>query len=345
MKAYFNQLPSLLRKGLSNFYLLTGDEPLQKMEAADMIRDAAHRAGYLNREVFPAEKDFDWNTLAMNMINGSLFGDKRLLDIRLYTDKLSAGGEEFMRAMLDQADPDCLYLIQASKANGRTAWVKKFAELGVWITVYQKNLQAMKSWLRERALRKGLTIDNGVVDLIAEYSEGNMLAAAQELDKMALLASEDDKMISIEEAQQVIGNSAQYTAWSLADAVVAGESERALRIFHDLQSEAAPVPLVLWAIADQFRQMESITNRLQAGDSIDKVLRPIWKIRHATYRKAIARHLNANNWNMLLHGCHHVDRTVKGYGVDEAWNELLRLIMRTLRLPVLDRPPMAYTCA
>lgn len=345
MKAYFNQLSSLLRKDLSNFYLITGDEPLQKMEAVDMIRNAVYKAGYSGRELFFVDKDFDWGALAMNTSNASLFGDKRFLDIRLYTDKVNAAGADFFKSILEVNDPDCLYLVQAKKVDGRSAWVKKFMNQGVCITVYPKSLSDMKSWLRERALRKGLKVDIGVVDIIAEYSEGNMLAAAQELDKIALSATKDNHIISIEEVQEIIGNSAHYTAWNLADAVIAGEADRALRVFHGLQSEAAPMPLVLWAIADQFRQMEDITNRIQDGSSIDAVLKPVWKTRQATYRKAISRQLNSNTWNILLHSCHQVDRTSKGYGIDGDWNELLRVVMRALRLPPLNRPPMAYTQA
>ncbi len=341
MKAYFNELPGLLKKGLAPFYLISGEEPLQRMEATDMIRAAADRAGYRNREFFFVEGDFDWNTLTLSSGNVSLFGGKQFLDIRLQTNKLGSAGAAFLQSVLDTPCDDRLFLVQADKADGRLAWVKKAAKAGVWVQVYQKNMRDMKAWLGERALRAGLTAEDGVIHFIAQYSEGNMLAAAQEVDKLGLSVKDKSRAIRLQDVEQAITNSAHYTVWDLADAVAVGDAHRAVRILCGLETDNAPLPLVIWALADQFRKMAAMQQQIAEGASPESALRSVWKSRQPVLRKALARKLRPGWWNEMLHGCYQVDKAIKGHGQDESWNELLRIVMRGVGIAPLRKPKTA----
>lgn len=338
MKAYFNELPGLLKKGLAPFYLISGEEPLQRMEATDMIHSAADRAGYHNREFFFVESNFDWNVLRLSSSNVSLFGAKRLLDIRLQTDKIGNAGAAFLKSILDSPHDDCLYLVQADKADGRLTWVKKASKEGVWVQVYQKNIRDMRAWLGERALRVGLTVEDGVINFITQYCEGNMLAAAQEIDKLGLLSKDKSRIIKLRDVEQAITNSAHYTVWSLADSVVIGDADRALRILRSLKLDNAPLPLIIWALADQFRKIAAIQQRIAEGNSAESALRSVWKSRQPVFRKALARKLRPGWWSEMLHGCYQVDKAIKGHGQDESWNELLRIVMRGVGIAPMRKP-------
>ncbi len=336
MKAYFNQLPGLLGKGLAPFYLVSGEEPLQQMEAADKIRAKAAAEGYGHREFFFVEPDFDWGRLNLAADNLSLFAERRFIDIRLPGEKLPARGAEFFRGVLESPPEQVLFLVQARKVDGRAAWVKRVAGRGVWVQVYGKNLGELKVWLHERILRLGLVAGEGVVEFIAERVEGNMLAAAQEVEKLKLICG--DKPVQLDEAEKIVGDSAHYSVYDLADAAVSGDGRRAVHVLQGLRGEAAPEPLVLWALADQVRRLVSMERRLAAGESRESVLRAVWKAKQPVYRKALARGLRHRWWG-LLYACHEVDRAIKGYGVDDAWHELLRLVLRMSGAGALRRAP------
>jgi len=338
MKAYFNQLPGLLDKGLAPFYLVSGEEPLQQMEAADKIRAKAAAQGYGHREFFFIEPDFDWSRLAAAAGNLSLFAERRFMDIRLPGDKLPARGAEFFREVLESPPEQVLFLVQARKVDGRAAWVRRATEHGVWVQVYAKNPGELRAWLRERMARAGVAAGEGVAELIAERAEGNLLAAAQEVEKLKLLCGDDT--LEADEAGRIVGDSAHYSVYDLADAAVGGDGRRAVQVLEGLRGEGAPEPLVLWALADQVRRLLLMERRLAAGDSRESVLRAVWKAKQPVYRKALARGLRHRWWG-VLYACHEADRAVKGHGADDAWHELLRLVLRASGAGALRRAPAA----
>ena len=338
MKIYFSQLSEKLKKGLDQFYLISGDEPLQKMEAADMIRTTAKANGYQDRELFFVERDFDWGGFNINASNASLFSGKRFLDIRIQTEKITAKGVEFFRKVLNTPIEDCLFLIQVTKVDGRSDWVKKLSTEGVWLPVYPKHSKDITKWLLERAARMNLIVEDGVIELIAQYTEGNMLAAGQELQKIQTALGDSAKTVELEKAQKIMSDSANYTAFDLADAAIVGSAQRALRIYYGLLAQNTPLPLILWALADQFRKMADISQRLHQGESIDSVIRGIWRMKQPVYRQAINRQFESRRWRALLHSCYQVDLALKGNGLDSEWNELLRLIIRALGINPLKKP-------
>ena len=334
MKLYFNQLPASLERKLSFFYLISGDEPLQMMEAGDFIRAQARMQGYQQRELFFVDNKFDWGALENSARSLSLFTQQRMLDIRLLTTKLTTKGTAFFKAVLAEPPPDLLILVQATKVDGRTAWVKSVAEQAVWVQIYQKSYSEIKNWVTERLLRNGLNAAEGVVEVIAQRSEGNMLAAAQEIEKLKLISEDQTKTISLEQAERTVGDSAHYSVYELADAAISGEKTRALRIFNSLRSESAAEQLILWALTANLRQLINMEYRLASGDSEAAVMKTIWKSKQVVFRKALARGLR-RQWWALLYACLDVDKTIKGQGLEECWNSLQSLVLRIVGLPSL----------
>lgn len=334
VKAYCNQLPRLLDRGLAPFYLVSGEEPLQQMEAADLIRARARAAGYGQREFFFVAPDFDWDALDLAADNLSLFCERRFIEVRVVADKPPARAAAFFNGVLEAPPQGVLFLVQARKVDGRAAWVRRVVEHGVWIQVYEKSLTELRSWLGERMLRRGLVAGGGVVEFLAARVEGNLLAAAQEVEKLRLVCGEG--RVAIEDVERVIADSAHYNVYDLADAAAAGERLRAVRVLQGLRAEAAPEPLVLWALADQLRRLIALERRVAEGAGVESLLRTVWKKKQPVYRKALARGLG-RRWWVLLHACHEADKAIKGRAADDAWHELLRLVLRMAGAGALRR--------
>ena len=333
MKAYFNQLSGLLEKKLGNFYLISGEEPLQLMEAGNIIRAAAKKQAYEQRHLFFVDSGFDWKSVEKQADNLSLFSQRRIIDIRLTGTKLTAKGNDFFKRIFQDPPPDVLFIVQASKVDGRLVWVKRVSEKGVWIQVYIKNYSETKSWLIERMLRNKLNAEDGVVDIIAQRSEGNLLSAAQEIEKLKL--NYENKTISLQQAEQVIGDSAHYSVYELADAAVCGNAERALRILNSLQSEAAPEQLILWSLANNIRTLIKMEYRIATGESLSVVINAVWKSKQATFRKALQRKLRSR-WLAMLYACYNTDLAIKGQSLEDSRQQLRRLVLIICAVPVLE---------
>ena len=333
MKAYFNQLGGLLEKKLHGFYLISGEEPLQLMEAGDLIRATAKKQAYEQRHLYFVDSGFDWHSIEQQADNLSLFSQRRIIDIRITSAKLNTKGNDFFKRILLDLPSDVLFIVQASKVDGRAAWVKLATEKGVWIQVYTKNYNDTTSWLIERMLRNNLSAEDGVVDLIAQRSEGNLLSAAQEIEKLKL--SYKDKTIGLKQAEQIIGDSAHYSAFELADAAVCGNAERALRILNSLQASSAPEQLILWSLANNIRTLIKMEYRISVGESPSVVLNTVWKSKQPIFRKALQRKLRSR-WLAMLYACYNADLAIKGQALEESWQQLHRLILTICAIPTLN---------
>ena len=333
MKAYFNQLSGLLEKKLDNFYLISGEEPLQLMEAGNIIRAAAKKQAYAQRHLFFVDSGFDWQSVEKQADNLSLFSQRRIIDIRLTGTKLTAKGSDFLKRVFQDPPPDVLFIVQAPKVDGRAAWVKRVSVKGVWIQVYAKSYNETKSWLIERMLRNKLNAEEGVVDIIAQRSEGNLLSAAQEIEKLKL--NYENKTISLQQAEHAIGDSAHYSAYELADAAICSNAGRALRILNSLQSEAAPEQLILWSLANNIRTLIKMEYRIAMGESQSVVINTAWKSKQAIFRKALQRKLKSR-WLTMLYACYNTDLAIKGQSLEDSWQQLRRLVLTICSIPVLE---------
>ena len=338
MKVYFNQLSVSLEKGLAPVYLIVGDEPLQRMEAADMVCAAARKHGFEERRLFAVDDSFDWEQLRLASNNFSLFSGQQLFDVCFMSNKSS--GNDFLKDLLLSPPEDVLIVVRSPKVDGRAAWAKRAAEIGVVVQVYSKNPTEMRSWLRERMLKAGLKMENQVVDIIINHTEGNMLAAAQEVTKLALLYP--DAVIRQEDVIASVGDSARFSPYDLADAAVAGDARRAVAVLQGLKAENQPGPLILWNFAMQIRKLVALEQGVAAGKSADVLLSREWRSRRGVLKKALDRRLGAR-WQRMLFWCAEADKAMKGVGEENEWSELLELTLRISGTRSLQRRITART--
>jgi DNA polymerase III subunit delta len=322
------QLPSALKRGLAPIYFISGDEPLLAQEAADQIRAAASSAGFAEREVHTVESGFDWDALYGSTRETSLFASRRLIELRLPSGKPGEAGAKTIVALTEDPSPDIVLLVIAGKLEkqARSAkWVSALERAGVAIALYPVDAARLPSWIEQRFRARNITAGPGVVDAIAHYTEGNLLACAQEIDKLALLGQ---STISADDIAGTLGDSSRYTVFALADACLAGEPVAIRRILKRLRSEGEAPVLVLWALTREVRDLVRMTNAMAGGRSESAVMDDfgIWQRRKPLMTKALRRK-PVGGWLGLLRFAARVDRVIKGRRPGDAWLELENLAL------------------
>lgn len=262
MKLTFDTLRSHLSGEPARAYLVSGDEGLLVGEAADAIRAAVKRAGYDEREVHFIERVADWENVRASSNNLSLFGSRKLIELRLPSGKPGAGGANAILGLLESAGPDTVYLMLTGKLErdqANAAWVKAFEKTGAWLPVWPVEVSRLPQWLRARAAALELELDDAAIQFIVDRTEGNLLAAQQELEKLKLLAT--GKKVDLAAVQASLGDSARFDVFQLGEAALGGDVPRALRILGGLRSEGVEPTLALWSLAREIRTAWGTTQR------------------------------------------------------------------------------------
>ena len=330
MKLRIDQLPQHLKGGLQPIYFISGDEPLQIMEASDRIRRAAREQGFSERQVMDVDRQFDWNQLLDAANSMSLFAEQRILELRLPSGKPGKQGGQALQDYAARPADDAVLMITAGKLEGsskNTKWFKTLDKAGVVIQCWPVNAVELPRWIARRLQQHGLTADGDAIALLAEKVEGNLLAAAQEIDKLALLYGQGN--LNVEQMGAAVADSSRYTIYDLVDSALAGDLPRTSRIVGSLKNEGVEATLALWAIS---REVRLITQILEAGTSADAAMAKyrVWDNRKALLRKALSRH-PANRWKMLLKRCARIDRVIKGVETGRPWDELLSVTTQIAR--------------
>jgi DNA polymerase III subunit delta len=256
VKLTLERLGADLAERLRPVYLVSGDEPLRVGEALDAIREAARARGFAERQVFFVERQGAiWDEVQQAAQARSLFAARRSVEIRLPSGKPGASGATALRRLAQVAGDELLVLIvtgQLERDAVSAPWVQEVQERGAWIPIWPLERARLPQWLRARFAAAGLSASDAAVTLLTERSEGNLLAARQEIDKLALLLPRGARA----ELADVVASScdsARFDVFQLADAVRAGEGARALRILESLRAEGGELVLVLWALLRELR--------------------------------------------------------------------------------------------
>ena len=245
-----------------------GDEPFLVEEAAAGIRAAARVAGYDEREVFHAERSFDWGALAAAAASLSLFASRRLLELRLPTAKPGDAGARALADYCARPPDDTVLLVIAGKLDGNTRkskWVSALRAAGPFQEFHPPTGAALNAWLVARLRARGLQPHPDAVELLAQRVEGNLLAAAQEVDKLALLHGGGP--VTVDDVRDAVADSARYDLFQWVDAAVGGDSPRALRMLDGLRAEGAEPVLVLWALVRELRTLATVSAAVGRGES------------------------------------------------------------------------------
>ncbi|MCB1876135.1 MAG: DNA polymerase III subunit delta [Chromatiales bacterium] len=341
MKLSVDRLAGQLAAGLAPIYLISGDEPLQLGECADAVRAVAREQGYTEREVFDVDAKFDWAALDAAAASLSLFADRRILDLRLPSGKPGTQGADALKRYAARPAEDTVLLIQSGRLDGSAQKSKWFTELdraGVAVNVYPVEPAQLPAWIERRMRSRGLRPDRSAAELVAQRVEGNLLAAAQEIEKLALL--NPGGQLDADAVEASVADSARFDVFTLLEAALAGDAGRTLRIIAGLRQEGSHPMNLLGATVYELRRMSLLSKEAGARNLNDGVFnrhRIFGKSRRAAVIQALRRH-GPRTWLDLLSRAAQLDRMIRGQVPGDPWQSLQDLMLAISgAIPVVPR--------
>ena len=321
MRTTPDKLPALLARDLAPVWLVAGEEPLQSGEACDAIRAAARGRGFLEREQFFIDRYTAWADVLQSAQALSLFASQRLVEVRMPGGKPGTGAATLTQ-LIEASGPELLVLVVCEKldrdARG-SAWVQAIEARGVHVSAQPVAPEQFPQWLAQRAKRLGLALDDDAALLLAQFTEGNLLAADQEIRKLLMTGIDRADVATIVDA---VSTSSRFDVSRLTDLALAGDLSGALRVMASLRSEGTEPPLVLWAI---LREMRYLWTQLQPGPGLPAV----WTT-SAAGSAAAARRLRASpgagTFARLAERAARADRIAKGQQHGAVWDEIALLL-------------------
>ena len=329
MRVPIEQLVSRLKASvdtLPNVILINGNEPLIIEEALDQVREVFKAAGFDERIKYQLESGFDWGNLTGVGQAMSLFSERRVIEFRV-PNKLGVPGTKAITEFCENLpEDDVLVMLMPllDKRQRSAKWVKSIESIG-WVSdCYEISPQQFPAWIKQRLQSRALRVENGVVEMLCEQLEGNVMAAAQEIDKLQVLAP--DGAVTLELLSKSLADQARFDVYTLTDVCLLGDFNRALRIKNRLASEGVEPVIVVWALVKEIRTLSAINSAINSGQNRSAVFKQnrIWSKREAAVNAALNR-IPSHVWYELLEKAAHLDQTVKGQRYDDVgsvWHQI-----------------------
>jgi len=345
MQLSAGQLSQHLGRGLKSLYTVHGDEALLVQEAADAIRAAARAQGYTERSVHTvAGAHFDWSEVLAAGGSLSLFADRQLVEIRIPSGKPGKEGSPALQQIAQgaPASDSTLTLVLLPRLDRMTrsgAWFSALEANGVAVQVDPVERHALPQWIAQRLAQQGQRVAGGeegqrTLQFFADRVEGNLLAAHQEIQKLALLHPTGE--LSFEQVEGAVLDVARYDVFKLSEAVLGGQPVRVQRMLDGLRAEGVAEVLVHYTLAEDIRALRRVRQATAAGRPLPVALREqrVWGLKERLFERVLPR-LTAGALDNLLYSAHLVDGIVKGLKVPgwpaDGWLALHRLAFALCR--------------
>jgi DNA polymerase-3 subunit delta len=345
MQVASHQLGGQLAKGLRSLYTFYGDEPLQQQEGADAVRAAARALGVAERHVFTVAGRFDWSQVLAAGGSMNLFSERQLIELRIPSGKPGKDGSVVLQQMAEAAAQDdntvtLVFLPRLDKATKSTAWFSALEQCGVTVATDLVERAALPNWLAQRLQAQGQCVAPGdegqrTLQFFADRVEGNLLAAHQEVQKLALLYPAGE--LSLEQVELAVLDVARYDVFKLSPAILSGQLARVQRMLDGLRAEGTSEVLVHYSLSEDIRALRRVKEAVVAGRPLPMVLREqrIWGDKERSFERLVPQ-LSLPQLNRLLQEAHWVDGIVKGLKRPDwpadSWLALHRLATRLGRL-------------
>jgi DNA polymerase-3 subunit delta len=318
------QLASHLARGLERLYVVHGDETLLATEAGDQIRAAARAAGFNEREIFVADSAFKWDAFSAAQRNLGLFAERKLIDLAVPSGKPGVEGARVLESSASDLSDDTLMLItlpRLDRAAQASAWFEALEKAGVTIAVYPIERDELPRWLAERLARQRQRVSDETLQFLADATEGNLLAAKQEVDKLGLLLPQG--ALAHDAVLRAVADVARFDVFQLSEAWLAGDAARALRILAALEAAGEGVPLILWQLGEDLHALAIALAAVRSGAPIAGAVRQsrAWGKRQAGLERA-ARRVDAAMLHSLIVRLAAIDALAKGIGKGNVWDDL-----------------------
>jgi DNA polymerase-3 subunit delta len=337
MQLRHDALDAHLSKTLAPLYVIASDEHLLAQEAADKIRKHARSNGFAEREVLVVDRSFKWGELLAANQSQSLFGDKKLIELRIPGGKPGKDGGQALQQYAADLSPDNMTIISLPKldwATQKAAWVATLQQSGVYIDIPVVERAHLPNWIGLRMAAQQQSADKQALDFIADRVEGNLLAAHQEILKLALLHGPGQ--LGFEQVQDAVLNVARYDVFKLNEAMLSGDAARLMRMLRGLEGEGEALPLVLWAVAEEIRTLLKLKAAADQGRPIGALLKEyrIWGPRERLMEPALRR-VSLATLQHALQQAAQIDKMIKGLRAKayagDAWDALAQLALTVAR--------------
>ncbi|MEJ2439064.1 MAG: DNA polymerase III subunit delta [Gammaproteobacteria bacterium] len=337
MRLRFESLAGHVQKPLLPIYWISGDEPFQLDEACRLLRQAAQQQGYSERQVYHVDRGFDWEQLRQSADSLSLFSERKLIELRLPSGKPGTDGSKVLQGYVSHIPDDTLLFVISGKlesASQKSKWFNAVEQAGAVIQVWPIEAARLPQWLGQRLQQREMQATPAVLRLLAERSEGNLLAADQELEKLRLLYGPGQ--LDVDQVQAAVTDSARFDVFGLVDVALLGHQERVCRMLFGLRGEGVEPVLVLWALEREIRALAQMARLTADGTGVDQAMasQRVWEKRKPLIRKALSRY-PASQWERLLLRCGSLDRLIKGQETGRVWDELLELGLNMAGRPAM----------
>lgn len=338
MKLRPEQLPSHLSSTSLRLHVLSGDEPLLIQESLDAIRHQARAHGYDERVQYSIERGFDWDSLIADSQALSLFAERKVLELR-FINKPDANASAALIELANRPPEDTWIVVCLPKLDGsaqKSKWFTALEAAGAAVSIYPIDATALPQWLAQRGQRLGLRFEDDAIQLLSDRTEGNLLAAAQALEKLQLL--HNNEPITVALVASLISDSARYSVFNLADAVLLGDAARSARLIFGLEAESTAESVVLWALQKDLRSLIQIAehnalNGQRQASTAQLSQAGFWAKRQGPAQQALKR-LNLKRLHQLHEFLLAIDRAIKGQSNERAWDLLLQLSLAMAGKPL-----------
>ncbi len=325
MQIKSEQLEGQLARKLPPVVAIHGDEPLLALEAADAVRGAARRNGFAERTVLEPGRSFDWSEFTHAAASMSLFAEKKLVELRFSSGKPAAPAVAALVGYCAQPSPDVVLLVTMPRPEGaqwwKAEWFTALDAAGLLVGIEPVTRAQLPRWLGARLARQGQKAPPEVLDFLAARVEGNLLAAHQEVQKLALLAPQGE--LTLELVQAAVASVARYDPFGAAEALAADDTARYARIIEGLRGEGEQPTLILFVLSATLFVLRGLAN----GENAQALF-----MQHRLFNKPLqravegaARRYRPEALDQAIGQAAAIDRAAKGVGNGDAWEQLLRL--------------------
>lgn len=333
MRIRAEQLEAQLSKTLAGIYAIYGDEPLLAIEAADAVRAAARKRGHSEREVFFVERGFDWSSFAHAGASQSLFGERSIVELRLASGRVAAAAAQAIERYCERPNPDMLLLISMPRPEGggwwKSGWFSALDAAGVVVEARPVTRAKLAEWISQRLARQRQRASADTLEFLAERVEGNLLAAQQEILKLALLAPQGE--LAPQAVEAAVSNVARYDFDTLAEALYVGDFPHYARALAGLRGEGETAAGLAWRLGDELTALLRIRLQLGAGRQLAQLFieNKIWRAAQPRCEKALRR-LDPDRLHKAIVRVAQIERASKGVGSGDPWDEFVRLGLELL---------------
>ena len=316
MKINSKDLKDSVHKELNLVYLFFAEESIQLTSLTDLVLMAAKDSNFDEKTTYVVSKDMDWSFLDSNNENLDLFGSKKIIEIKLLGSGPGNKGSKAIKEYSLDPNPNKLLIVSAEgldKKSQSSAWAKSLEENGVMVVENPIPLNSMPKWIQSRANDSNVLIKNDAAQLLAEKTEGNLLAATQEIIKLALLYPNIE--IGLKEMEDSISNASKYGIFDLSNAFVSGNKNRTFQIIESLKSEGTQPTLILWALTKEINNLYKVME--------DNSTKNIWGPKH--YLETLTKRVNQLNKRKLkqsLLEIAEIDASIKGLSSKNPWQAI-----------------------